>query len=183
MLSTDERIRFEGIRHPRARSHFLAGRAALRSLLADRLALCPASVPLMASPDGGVDVPGTSLRASIAHAGNWAVAAVAPHIIGVDLERIQKRAPRLVDFMLHPSERDAYEALPLNAERRLILYWTLKEAVLKALRTGLRRSPKRVQLSVDVPSGSGRALLEDGLSLLLRFAAYDGYYLSVAYAQ
>jgi len=182
LLSDAEQERFRSIRHPKARRHFLFGRSALRLLLAERMALDPVSVPLVVAPDGGVDVFESDLRVSIAHAGEWGVAVAAPRMVGVDLERIRPRSPDVVRFMLDPSERDEYEALPLDPVRRLILYWTLKESVLKALRTGFRRSPKRVRFAVQIEEESGVAFLEDGASLALRFQEYEGYYVAVAFA-
>ena len=181
LLSDAERARFHGIRHPRARQHFLLGRVALRLLLADRLAMHPAAVPLVVAPDGSVDVAANLIRVSIAHAGRCAVAVAARRTVGVDLEVIQPRERGVEEFMLHSSEREAYEHLPLDRTRRLILYWTLKEAVLKALRTGLRRSPKRVRLVVNLEYGSGLAIVEGCAPFELRFQQRDGYYVSVAY--
>ena len=183
LLSNPERERYAEIRHPKTQLHFLLGRVALRLLLEQRLGIPAAEVPLVVAADGGVEVAASTLRVSIAHAGNRAVAVARSGLVGVDLEPIRARSPALVGFMLHPSEWDAYAALPLDATHRLILYWTLKEAVLKALRTGLRRSPKQVRLVVDVSAGAGQALLEDHSPITLRFMEHEGYYVSVAYAR
>ncbi len=181
LLSAPERDRLESIRHPRTRLHFVLGRVALRSLLADRLGIRPEDVPLIMAPGGGIDLAGGLLHVSIAHAGEQAVAVAAPRAIGVDLEQVQARSPGVVDFMLHTDERAAYDALPLDPVRRLILYWTLKESVLKAMRTGLRRSPKAVRLVVSVPEGCGQAVVEGQQTFELWFQERDGYCLSVAY--
>ena len=181
LLSAQERARYEGIRHARARTHFLLGRVALRSLLADRLDMRAAAVPLVVAPDGGVDVKDRSVHVSIAHAGGVAVAVAAERVIGVDLEHIKPRSQDLAAFLLHPSERGAYGALPLDPVRRLILYWTLKEAVLKALRTGLRRSPKRVRLAINLAHRSALAFLEDRGTMELRFREREGFFVSVAF--
>ncbi len=181
LLSAAERMRFQGIRHPRTRQHFLLGRVALRSLLAERLSMQAAAVPLVVAPDGGVDVATSPVRVSIAHSGQRAVAVAALRTIGVDLEHIRPRSEDVSDFILHASERCDYEALTLDPTRRLILYWTLKEAVLKALRAGLRRSPKTIRLAINVSYGSGLAFLDDRAPFELRFQEHDGFYVSVAY--
>ncbi len=181
ILSAEERIRYDAMRHPRSRRHFLLGRIALRTLLAHRLGMGLADVPLVQAADGGVDVVGSSLKVSIAHAGGCAVAAAGPMAVGVDLEPIRTRSAALESFMLHPSERAEYHTLPLSTVDRRILYWTLKEAVLKALRTGFRRSPKHIRLVLNVGEGNGLALLDDRTPLAVSFGERNGFCVALAY--
>ena len=159
----------------------MLGRAAARTLLAERLGVDPAQVPLHVAEDGGVDVLGAALALSIAHSGAHAVAAVAERPIGIDLERIAPRHERLPRFLLHPDEYAAFDALPLDAERSAILYWTLKEATLKALRTGFRLSPKKLRLEIDLPTQSARAHVIDHSPMRLHFEERDAYFLAVAF--
>jgi len=162
---------------------FTLGRAAARTLLAERLDLAPAEVPLHVADDGGVDVVGAAMKVSISHSGGHAVAAVAERVVGIDLERIAPRHPRLPGFLLHPDEYPVFEALPLDRARALMLYWTLKEATLKALRTGFRRSPKEIRLSVDLAAETGLAHIVEEAPMHLRFTERGSYYLAVAFAQ
>jgi 4'-phosphopantetheinyl transferase len=181
LLSPEERRRLETFGHARRRHAFLAGRVAARTLLAERLALAPPEVPLHVAPDGAVEVGGTAFHVSIAHSGERAVAAVADRPIGADLEEIRPRHPDLARFVLHPDEADLLDRLPLEPGQGLILCWTLKEATLKAVRTGLRLSPKKLRLEIDLPAASAQVEVDGGAVWLARFEERDGYYVAVAY--
>ena len=65
--------------------------------------------------------------------------------VGVDLEPLTDVEP--VDAVLHPRERERLEQSD-KAVRALafLRIWTMKEAYLKALRTGLRRDPVLVEI-------------------------------------
>ena len=130
-LSVAERRRASGIRHPRARRHFVLGRSALRGLLGSQFALAPKDVCLRVGDDGAVrcDVPGW--HCSIAHSNARVIAAVARRPIGIDIELIKPRAPGIAGYLLRPDERESFDALPLDQTRAIILYWTLKEAAPK----------------------------------------------------
>ena len=181
-LPPEEQDRLATFTHAGRRQSFVLGRAAARTLLAERLGMAPTQVPLRVADDGSVDVDGAALNLSITHSGEHAVAAIAPRIIGIDLERIAPRYEGLLRFLLHPDEYAAFDALPLDDTHSLILYWTLKEATLKALRTGFRRSPKKLRLEIDLLARSARAHLLDRPPLHLRFEEREGYYLAVAFA-
>ncbi len=87
---------------------------------------------------GGADGPAVS----IAHAewiGAAAVCAVGP--VGVDVERIEVRAPSFADLALVTSERPPEG---LDPETWVTLAWTAKEAVGKARGTGLAGRPRDI---------------------------------------
>ncbi len=183
LLSSEERVRVARYTHAGRRRSFTLGRAAARTLLAERLGVGPAQVPLCVAEDGGIDVDGAAVTISIAHSGAHAVAAIAERAVGIDLERIAPRHESLPRFLLHPDEYAAFDALSLDAERTAILYWTLKEATLKALRTGFRLSPKKLRLEIDLPTQSARAHLVDQPPMHLRFEEREAYYLAVAFGE
>lgn len=181
LLAPEERARVASFTHPGRQQSFTLGRAAARTLLAERLGVRPDQVPLRVADDGGVDVDGAAMRLSIAHSGAHAVAAVAERVVGIDLERIAPRHKGVPRFILHPDEYAPFEALPLHRDRTVILYWTLKEATLKALRTGFRLSPKKLRLEIDLAAQSAQAHLPDRPPLHLRFEERDAYYMAVAF--
>jgi len=183
LLTPEEQDRMAAFSHAGRRRAFVLGRAAARTLLAERLGVTPANVPLRVAEDGGVDVDGAAIRLSIAHSGEHAVAAIAPHTIGIDLERIAPRHEGLPRFLLHPDEYAAFDALPLGHTASLILCWTLKEATLKALRTGFRLSPKKLRLEIDLPTQSARVHFANRSPMHLRFEERDGYYVAVAFEE
>ncbi len=181
LLAPEEQERVQTFKHPRRRASFTLGRVAARTLLGTHLGLQPVEVPLMVAPDGGVEVEGHPLHLSIAHAGDMAAACVAPHPIGVDLERIVPRRADLYRFILHPEEYNLLDALPMDHNEIQILCWCLKEAVLKAQRTGFRCSPKHIRLDINTEMGEARAVVKAETHWALRYASADGYYTAVAY--
>ena len=181
LLSPEEQAQLEGFRLAKRRREFTLGRVAARTLLAERLGVAPGEVPLRVAEGGALEVAGCPQAVSIAHAGGQAVAAVAARRVGVDLERIRPRHPELPRFLLHADEYAPFERLPLDRARATILYWTLKEAMLKGLGTGFRLSPKKLRLCVDLEGGRAEAEVEGGTPWQLRFEERGGFYLAVAY--
>ncbi len=182
LLSEEEARRLSEIRHTRARQHFMLGRAALRALVGERLGVKPVDAPLNRAADGGVDIGAEEIYGSITHAANYAVAVVGAKPIGVDLERIQPRAHGLAKFIFLPEERAMYDLLPVDRTRAVVLCWTLKEAVLKAARFGLRYSAKACRLVIDYPAQRAQATVQGDMRFECRFVEQAGFYLSLAWA-
>ena len=164
-----------------ARRHdFLAGRAAARGLLGDCLGMMPVEVPLRRAADDAVDIVGHNWQVSIAHSEGRALAAAARFPVGADLEAIRSRDPAVVDFLFAPDERGCVDALPYAFDAALVLCWALKEAVLKARRSGLRRSPKDLHLTVDPPIETATVQVRDEKTWTLHYARLDGFWGTVA---
>lgn len=167
------------------RREFVTGRAAARTLLADVLEVSPGSVPLRQAEDGGVDVERDEWHVSISHSAEHAVAACARHLIGVDLEQIKPRDEGIARFLLHPQslESGLLDDLPYERTEALILCWTLKEAVLKARRSGFRRSPKTLRLEVSPDRQRASVHVQDGRLWAARYKRMDDFILSVAFPE
>lgn len=179
-LSQEEKALFTSFGAEKRQREFLAGRAAARELLAEVLDRKPAQVPLRRAADEGVDVEEGDWQVSIAHSGSHALAGCARHRIGVDLEHIEPRDPNVAQFLLHPDEQGLLDTLPYEKNTALLLCWTLKEAVLKARRTGFRTSPKTIHLTVEAENDEATATVVGGERWILRFAELDGYWGAVA---
>ena len=164
---------------------YALGRTAARRLLAQRLGVPEAAVPLRVADDGAPEVEGVALHLSLAHVATarqtLAAAVAAPHHVGVDLERIRPRRPDLYTFLLDPEEYGLLDALPHPHDEAQILIWTLKEAVLKAMRTGFRLSPKKIRLTLGDVNGYAEAKLKDGTAWSLRYTRRDRCFLAVAF--
>ena len=183
-LSDEERARLDGYGVEKRRREFLLGRVAARQLLSDVLGAAPAEVPLAVAEDGAVEVGGDGAwRVSISHTGEEAVAAVAERAVGVDLERIRERPERLHRFLLSEEERPLLERLPMPEADAFTLCWALKEAVLKAQRCGLRRSPKTVRIAaLDAEAGTARLdTRERGRTFAASFERDGALWLVAAY--
>jgi 4'-phosphopantetheinyl transferase len=188
LLSEEECARLDGYGVEKRQREFLLGRAAARQLLADVLACAPPDVPLAVAESGAVDVRGDRARGlclSLSHTEGEAAAAVARRPVGVDLERPQPRSKRLHQFLLAEEERPLLKTLPVSESDAFTLCWALKEAVLKALRCGLRRSPKIVRIAeVDVEGGTAQLVAADEKARFeAAFAREGALWLVIAYEQ
>jgi 4'-phosphopantetheinyl transferase len=162
------------------RRDFLTGRAAARVLLSAVLSTEPGAVPLRRADDDAVDVEQDDWHVSIAHSDAHALAVCARHPVGVDLERIQPRNPGIADFLFRADDRGLLDELPYTDSASLILCWALKEAVLKARRSGFRTSPKALRLSVHPDEETARVRVEDGTEWHLVYARLSSYWAAVA---
>jgi 4'-phosphopantetheinyl transferase len=143
-LSDDERRRAKRFHLERDRRRFIAGRGALREILAALLDINPASLVFSCGKFGKPQITAPaaahSLHFNLAHSDSIAVCATARHELGVDLERIRAmdEAEQIASRFFSPREARCLLALP--AEQRLEAFfncWTRKEAYLKAIGVGL----------------------------------------------
>lgn len=181
VLSSAERAIWRDLTRPRRRQHWLLGRIAakdaVRQLVLDDLdlGLQPTDVeilggsggrPVVAVLDAPFDVP--RIRVSIAHIDGVAVAIACadPQVqgIGIDVERC--RARRAVErFGLNVGERRDLGGLADGPRTELALrFWCAKEAVSKAIGTGMFPLGGPGALTVE-------RLDEHGAQLLVHVAA------------
>lgn len=182
-LTDAERARLAAFGSARRRRAFALGRAAVRGLLGEVLGVPPRAVPLAVAADGALET-ASGLYVSLAHTevggATLAAAAVAPRPVGVDVEALRPRRPDLHRVLLAPEDLGLLDAFD-DLDRAHITLWALKEAVLKAERTGLRCSPRRVRLAL---AGAGGTAHVDGRTARwhLRYAEHDGAVLAAAFA-
>ncbi len=92
---------------------------------------------------------------ALTHRAGHAVCAVAPAgiLLGCDLEVVEPRSDAFVADFFTPAERSLVAQAPPE-DRPLLanLLWSAKESALKALREGLRRDTRSVEVSF--PEGS-----------------------------
>jgi phosphopantetheinyl transferase (holo-ACP synthase) len=178
-LGEDERVDYE--RHtPRAQRTWLLGRIAAKDAVRRWLwargarAMHPVEVhvtndeqgrPMISlPPDVSRSHPAASgLSVSISHT-EWLGVAVVSDTdhIGVDVESFTPRAPRsdaFVDIALTPGEQDL-RPHGVGSDEWVALTWTAKEAVAKAIGTGLQGRPRsfEVEAVTDPLSPSGLTL-------------------------
>ena len=178
VLSAAERARRDGFGAADRRRHFALGRLAARTLAGERLGVPPGAVPLGVAADGAVEVEGADLHLSISHGGGGAaavgLAAIGPRPVGVDVEPIRARRADLWTRILRPDERPALDALGGPSDESQTLLWSLKEAVLKGQRTGLRAGARSVRLELgdgaDLSSGVASAQADASGRWALRYA-------------
>ncbi|WP_159400924.1 4'-phosphopantetheinyl transferase family protein [Streptomyces sp. NRRL B-24484] len=143
-LDETERRRAMSFRRPADRALYVSAHLALRRLLAAHLGSTPQEVLLVRDRGGRPALPGDPppLHFSLSHSAGLALLGVAPVPIGVDVQRIPP--PSTVDLCslrFHPAEQAELAAQPQSAKARYFTWlWTRKEAYLKGIGVGLRRS-------------------------------------------
>lgn len=138
ILSAEERQRYERITSPARRRHFLAGRYAVRMLLAKALGVAPDQLRLH-EVHGGAVVCEQGWQFSLSHSGNWLLVALHPILqIGIDLQiDRQLRYPRQLLQKLN-----GLASITAVSNEAVLQLWVRMEAVLKA--TGMSLAEFRV---------------------------------------
>ena len=141
-LSPDEQARANRVLAPLDRARFVAGRGAVRAVLAGYLTTAPQALRFAYSPHGKPELVGEPrLHFNLTRADDLALLAVSSGCpVGIDLERLRTDfdpEPLAVRFFA-PAEQEALtRAMPAEKHRVYWAIWTAKEAALKALGTGL----------------------------------------------
>jgi 4'-phosphopantetheinyl transferase len=167
-LSAAERERAARFGTAALRDRWIAGRTALRDLLADVLGTSPADVPLRRGRRGRPELAiAGAPDFNVSHTRGAAVIAIGSRVepgvrIGVDVERADRAVDmdRLARKFLAPRERSAIAALDPDARRaRFLRLWTFKEAMSKATADGLIAPFRELDVECDPPrlvAGPGR---------------------------
>ncbi len=156
-LSPQERERASRFHFERDRVRFIVGRAVLRRLLGEYLAIEPVALRLCAGSRGKPyldhrDLVGKpEVHFNLSHSGDLGLAAFSlDGPIGVDVEAARSLADAsdLVARFFSPREREAFERLP-DYEKTAAFYrlWTRKEAWLKATGEGISESLHLVEVT------------------------------------
>ncbi|MDA1027546.1 MAG: 4'-phosphopantetheinyl transferase superfamily protein [Bacteroidetes bacterium] len=156
ILTEEELLRREEMKHPLRKNGFTLGRIALRLLLSDILSIPANKVTLAAAPSGQLMNPDSNFHVSLAHSGETALAVAAPRPVGIDLEDVRAKPSQLLDYILADGERNHIASLDVPESMKLFLCWTLKESVLKGMGVGLRSSPRNVNLKIDTATATAQ---------------------------
>jgi 4'-phosphopantetheinyl transferase len=167
-LQPDERARFDRFRHLDGRASFLIGRGLARQVLSDATDVPAAEWRFREGPRGRPEIaaPETTLRFNLAHSGGVVACVIGDGVdVGVDVEHLDRPAlaydvarrccsdEELADIHDEPEE---------HRQRRFLIYWTLKEAYLKAL--GLGISVHLPDVSFSLATGEPRLNLRGSLA-------------------
>ena len=163
-LTKDELARFESLPEPgRRREQFYLGRLAakdaVRRWLCGGMRVVPAAnrISIQQAESGAPRVAGSALDTvdmvpyvSLSHSGGTAAAVVGDLPVGLDLERIETREASFYEAAFTPAERE----LLGPDEAWLTRGWCAKEALAKALETGLGSPREVVITAVDHDTGA-----------------------------
>lgn len=176
-LREDERNRHDRLVRDVDRRLFLLGRYLLRTALAARTGTAPASwtFPIAAHgrPQPAHPQVANAPDANLSHTEGLVVVAVADGSVGIDVERSDRRPPgRRPERFLTPAEIAQWQsAEESDRVRTFWRLWTLKEAWLKALGTGVAGglqsgSVLLDRLEIDAPHDRRASLIERPIHLL-----------------
>jgi len=164
-LGIDELSVQAGLHFPKRRADWRLGRWTAKLAVARLLGYSQsrpalARLQILAAGDGApelwMDGARVDLSLSLSHGGGEALCALSREgAIGCDVERIDPRSPEFVADYFTDAER-AWFAHVAPARRNLAvnLIWSAKESALKALRVGLRRDTREIQIEPPDWDGS-----------------------------
>jgi 4'-phosphopantetheinyl transferase len=184
-LADEEKSRADRFRFRKDAVHWMACRANLRKILGQAIQRPPREVPLVLTENGKplLAPPYDSLHFNLSHCSDLAIVALcAEGPVGIDLESLD-RAPDLLECettFCHPREISELPSETNARASQLLRIWTAKEAVLKALGTGLSHPPESVRILFGNPvcttiSDRPLAGVENQNLHELHHARLDGY--------
>ena len=188
-LTPDESEKAGRFRFDRHRQQFVIARGALRSVLGHYLDRPPGQLRFAYSPFGKPEVEGEEgrdcLRFNLSHAEGVALIALnRGREVGVDVEAVHEEFPgmEIAERFFSDREVATLRAMPEGARAvAFFLYWTRKEAYIKALGEGLSH-PLR-QFSVSLADGESRVLAEpEGVAREASTWVVKGVYLGASHA-
>ena len=150
-LSDEELLFLNSLRLEKRRLEWQAGRLAAKKLIAG---MSKKDMPSLAVSYDAMHRPVCGgFPVSITHSGGLAAAAYSESgIIGIDLEIIKPHSLRLAeDYFLE-------EEIPCTDAENIVMAWTRKEALLKALGLGLTVPAKSINAAGEKPVFFGKAL-------------------------
>jgi 4'-phosphopantetheinyl transferase len=157
LLQTDERERAARFKFDTDRRIYVGAHALVRRALSQHAPVEPAAWRFSGKegerPEVAEPARSPRLRFSLSHTRTVAACAVVPEVdVGLDVEDFARDAPLEVADRFAPSERAALAALGAGPREELFfVFWTLKEAYIKARGLGLAIPLDQVVFDVSLP--------------------------------
>ena len=147
--------------HLSARRRFVLCRGALRAILCGNLGCDNERLTFgehrYGKPFALVDAIRAQISFNVSHSGSHGLIAVAPGgQLGVDVEELATRRDfdRLIEAAFGPNEQSELKLERVRGEFRLFFkLWTVKEALIKALGTGLSLDPAAFEAPEEIRRG------------------------------
>lgn len=158
LLSTDEQERARRFHFDLDRQHHIVARGRMRQLLGARVGTAPERLTFRYAEHGKPELSGPGIQPffNLSHSGGLAALALTDACeLGLDVEAVRPARDLLAERFFSVAEVTALRALPASEEWPAFhRCWTRKEAVLKALGSGLSRRLDSfdVTLTMDEPA-------------------------------
>ncbi len=159
LLGEAERARHDRFRRDVDRQMFLLGRVMARGLVGRALGCDPLAWSWREGERGRPEIgdPRTPIRFNLAHSAGLVVCALAAgREVGVDVEDLERRSaePGIVERYCAPAEVADIGASGDDWNGRFLVYWTLKEAYLKARGLGIAVPLAEIAFRLDDEQGA-----------------------------
>jgi 4'-phosphopantetheinyl transferase len=150
LLTAAELALCDRCRLPQVRQHKIVARAKLRQILSSYLDQPPLKIEIAVGAQGKPQVAG--LEFNLSHSGDLVIYAVSDRPVGIDIERVRSMdLTGIIERFFAPAEFVAWQKLsPADQEAAFFRAWTIKEAYLKAVGTGLHTPLAEVEVSMDL---------------------------------
>lgn len=160
VLSARQRERAARLRVDEKRRQYIIAHGLTRRVLGRALSVSPEAVEFIRGPKGkpylGGAAAGHGIQFNMTHTSHLALIAVTRRgEVGIDIERIRRNLQweKLARRYFSAQEHEAFRAQPPDARlRAFFVCWTRKEAVLKAIGTGIGGGLGSFDVSVDPDS-------------------------------
>ena len=157
VLSVDQRARAKRMRVSEKRRQYIIAQGLTRMLIGERVGADPRALEFDRGPNGKPYLGGrfadVGIQFNMTHTSHLALVALTLNReVGVDIERIRENLQweKLARRYFSPLEYRDYSKLPESVRlRAFFTCWTRKEAVLKAIGTGLGGGLASFDVSVD----------------------------------
>jgi 4'-phosphopantetheinyl transferase len=149
VLTAAELAGCDRCRLPEVRRRKIVARARLRQVLANYLHCNPAEIQIEVGAQGKPQVAG--LEFNLSHSDDLAGYVVTDQPVGIDLEKVRSLdVAGIVERFFAPSEWQVWQALPAEQQQwAFFRAWTVKEAYLKAIGTGLHTPLSEVVVEIN----------------------------------
>ncbi len=190
-INIEDRKKAEGLHFEQDRDTYLACHTLLRLVLSAKLNIDPHDIPFVYDKNNKPGLEGNPLFFNISHSREAFAFVVSENLrVGIDIEKVDRNIDFISITKRFFCEQESKIVLSSASESRdnFFLFWTRKEAVLKALGTGIISDISRVEVC------RRRNILDKHLfdkilddSLLGDYFIYSkkisGFYLSIAASQ
>lgn len=170
LLSPEETVRADRLAIPAVRERFVLRHGILREMLGAMLGAAPAQLRFTHGQDGKPALLGGAIGFNLSKSGDGLLIAVARGAsVGCDLERMRPNAEAkaIAARWFGARERAALARLEGDAfDRAFLRLWVRKEAILKAVGTGLQ-GPLGIDTGDPEPDGTARGVAAAGGRLWL----------------